>query len=201
MRSSGAREAALWLQPRQTTGLCAGGHRLGDHAGRVAAGRRGDGWQHQGQNHTEDVSEEDRATVWQGQPDLGHGPGDPDGGCSARDAGAIDPSHILGRDAAGTADASGKGVFETAVGQGERLSGSETLAAGGRDLHSGAQPGPETEGTWHTSAPAEEVVASPARVAKAETDTRRVVFENRMRQGGSLPFLSLGPSSFAQCAR
>src|SRR5438552_12761253 len=115
--------------------------------------------------------------------------------------GGIAPSLILGRDAAGTADASGKGVFETAVGQGERLSGSETLAAGGRDVHSSAQPGPEAEGTWHTSAPAEEVVASPARVATAETDTRRVAFENRSRQGGSRQCLSPGRSSFAQCAR
>src|SRR5947208_1681748 len=26
----------------------------------------------------------------------------------------------------------------------------KTLAAGGRDVHSSAQPGPEAEGTWHT---------------------------------------------------
>src|SRR5271169_1585793 len=46
MRSPGGRQAALWLQPRQTLGLRPGGDRVGGDTGRPAAGLRGDGGQH-----------------------------------------------------------------------------------------------------------------------------------------------------------
>ena len=43
-------QAALWLQPGQTLGLRPGGHCLGRDAGWLAAGLRGDGGQHLGQD-------------------------------------------------------------------------------------------------------------------------------------------------------
>jgi hypothetical protein len=74
MRSTGGRQAALWLQPRQAIGLRPGGHCLGRDTGRPAAGLRGDGGQHVGQDDAARLPQPDRSTVWQGQAHLGNGP-------------------------------------------------------------------------------------------------------------------------------
>ena len=60
------RQAALWLQPGQALGLRAGGHCLDRDTGRLAAGLRGDGWQHRGQDDAARLPQTDRGPVWQG---------------------------------------------------------------------------------------------------------------------------------------
>jgi hypothetical protein len=70
MRPTGGRQAALWLQPGQAVGLRPGGDRADRDAGRLAAGLRGDGGKHLGQDDVarlhlrSNVTEGDPAQLW-----------------------------------------------------------------------------------------------------------------------------------------
>ena len=102
----------LWLQPGQTFGLRAGGHCVGRDTGRPAAGLRGDGGQHLGQDNAARLSPADRGPVWQGQAHLGDGPRHPDGGGAGGNAGVRAAGPAFRRHATRTPRATGAGFSD-----------------------------------------------------------------------------------------
>ena len=110
MRSAGSRQATLRLQSGQTLGLRSGGDRVGRDTGRLAAGLRGDGGQHLGQDDAARLHRADRSPVWQGHAHLGDGSQHPDGGSAGRDA-VQDADTITGGHAARRSRATGAGFL------------------------------------------------------------------------------------------
>src|ERR1019366_2116381 len=152
--------------------LCASRDCVGDHTGGLASGLRGDAGKHQRQDHAADVSAKDRTTVWKSQSDLGDGSRRSHRGGSARNAGGVQSREVLGGNPTRAADEVGKGISQTALDSGERLRGGETVAAAGRVVHSGPQPGPSPKRARHAAASPQTAMETPARVAAAETVPR-----------------------------
>src|SRR5271169_656414 len=166
------RETAPRLQPGQAPRLCAGGNRLGDHAGGFADRLRGHGRQYQREDDAQGFPAEDRETIRQGESHLGDGPRDSHRGNATRDAYFRGAGIVLGRNPAWAVDQIGEEVSAATLATGERIRRSQTAAARRRAVYSGPQPGPATKRAGYAAPTAQTIVATTAGVTTAEADPR-----------------------------
>ena len=88
----------------------------------LAAGLRGHGWQHLGQDDAVDICREDRSAIWQGEAYLGDGSRGPHGSDARADAHGESEDRLPGRHGAREVDQAGEAIPGASVAAGARAS-------------------------------------------------------------------------------
>ena len=153
------------LQPRRAGRLPAGGRRPGGDARRAAAGVRGAGGQHVGQDHAQGVPGQGRGPVRQGAAGVGDGPRHPHRGDAEADARGR--RGVPGGHAAVAAAQAGAGAAGAAVAAGARGDEGEAAEPRGGDLRAGPQRAAGEEGAGDAAAAVQGAGPRPARPAQA----------------------------------